>query len=150
MPIRSLREMLITHEGVRRKPYDDKTGRTLRPSHTLQGRLTIGVGRNLTDRGLTQSEVNYLLDNDIKKATSGAADYGWFHRLNEARQAVCISMVFNCGARGWSTFKKTHLALSEGRYEDASVELLDSRYAETVGARALHLAEILRTGQWLD
>lgn len=142
--------MLIAHEGVRRKPYDDGTGKPFRRSDTLHGRLTIGVGRNLTDRGLTQKEINYLLDNDIARATKDAATYPWFSQLNEPRQAVCVSMVFNCGARGWSSFRKTHQYLASEEFERASVELLDSRYARTVGDRALHLAEMIRTGNWLD
>lgn len=150
MSMRSLRDMLIAHEGVRFEPYDDRTGKPLLPLGTLKGRLTIGVGRNLTDRGLSQREVNYLLDNDIARATRGAAKYPWFDQLNEPRQAVCISMVFNCGARGWSSFEKTHRCLAFGEFENAAVELLDSRYARTVGDRALHLAEMIRTGEWID
>jgi lysozyme len=150
MPMRSLREMLIAHEGVRQKPYDDATSKPLRPGHALAGKLTIGVGRNLSDRGLTRSEVNVLLDHDIIRATRGARQYGWFDGLSEPRQAVCISMVFCCGSKGWSLFKLTHAALAEGRWEDAAVQLLDSRFAEQVGDRALHLAEMIRTGRWLD
>ena len=148
--MKTLRKLLIAHEGVRQKPYDDATSKTLRSGKALQGKLTIGVGRNLSDRGLTRSEINVLLDHDIARATRGAEQYAWFGGLNEPRQAVCISMVFCCGPKGWSLFKQTHAALAEERWEDASVQLLDSRFAEQVGDRALHLAEMLRTGRWLD
>jgi lysozyme len=148
--MRTVRALLIAHEGVRQKPYDDATSKPLRPGHTLTGKLTIGVGRNLSDRGLTRSEVNVLLDHDITRATRGARKHKWFKGLNEPRQAVCISMVFCCGSKGWSLFKLTHAALAQERWEDAAVQLLDSRFAEQVGDRALHLAEMLRTGRWLD
>ena len=150
MNLTALEDQLIAHEGMRYEPYDDATSRPLRSGATLQGKLTIGVGRNLSDRGLTRSEVNVLLGNDIAIATSGAGRYRWFAGLNKPRQAVCVSMVFSCGAKGWGLFKLTHAAIAEGRWEDAAVELLDSRFAEQVGDRALHLAEMLRTGRWLD
>jgi len=146
----TLRKMLILHEGLRQKAYDDATAKTLRPGKTLEGKLTIGVGRNLTDRGLTRSEIDFMLDHDIDRATRGAAIYPWFSALNEPRQAVCVSMVFCCGPNGWRGFKKTHLALSKSRWDTAAIELLDSRFAEQVGDRALHLAEMLRTGRWID
>ncbi len=40
-----LRQMLIRHEGLRRKPYRDTVGK-----------LTIGAGRNLDDVGITREE----------------------------------------------------------------------------------------------
>ena len=42
------------HEGVRNQVYKDHLGIE-----------TIGVGRNLRDRGLSDEEVDYLLSNDI-------------------------------------------------------------------------------------
>ena len=149
MPITSLRQMLTLHEGFRQKAYDDKTGKTLRRTQTLQGKLTIGVGRNLSDRGLTRAEVSLLLDHDIARATKSAERYPWFEGLTVPRQAVVVSMIFNCGPAGWAGFTKTHAALAAARWEEAGVELLRSRYAEQVGDRALHLAEILRSGKWL-
>jgi lysozyme len=51
-----LEEMLIRQEGNRKFPYE-----------CTAGKLTIGVGRNLDDMGLTEDEVLYLLDNDIQR-----------------------------------------------------------------------------------
>ncbi len=42
------------HEGVRTHPYVDTVGK-----------LTIGVGRNLTDRGLGVDEINLLFETDF-------------------------------------------------------------------------------------
>jgi len=150
MGLTSLRQMLIVHEGSRQKAYDDATGKILRPGDTLTGHLTIGVGRNLNARGLTRSEVSLLLDNDIGRALRSAERYPYFESLSPARQAVCAAMVFNCGPAGWATFKKTHAALNRGDWGKASVELLDSKWSRQVGDRALHMAELLRTGEWLE
>jgi lysozyme len=42
-------------------------------------------------------------------------------------------------------FKKTLALLREGDFESAADELLDSRYAEQVGRRALEIADMIRT-----
>ena len=56
---------LLGHEGEVLRAYDDATGRVVNPGDTVKGWLTIGVGRNLVGRGITQAESRYLLANDI-------------------------------------------------------------------------------------
>jgi lysozyme len=152
----SLRGILILHEGVRLKPYDDKTGKTVRPGDELQGKLTIGVGRNLTDRGISTSEMNTLLNADILKAEAAARAYDFYADLGEPRQAVVVSMIFNLGVAGFAKFRRTHKLIRAGKYEQASMEMVTDRHgntnpwAEQVGDRALHLAQIMRTGQWIE
>ena len=53
----ALLRLLTRHEGRRPFPYLDTAGK-----------LTIGVGRNLTDRGLSSAEIDLLLANDIAAA----------------------------------------------------------------------------------
>ena len=85
----TLKELLIKHEGLRLKPYYD----TATPP-----RLTIGVGRNLTDRGITEEEAMFLLENDIKATLQSLKEvFSWFVFLDNVRQAVVVSMVFNMG-----------------------------------------------------
>lgn len=154
--LRSLREILILHEGVRLKPYDDKTGKTVRSGDELQGKITIGVGRNLTDRGISQSEMNTLLNADIREAERAAATYDFYADLGEPRQAVVVSMIFNLGVSGWAKFRRTHKLIRAGKYEQAAMEMVTDRHgntnpwAEQVGDRALHLAQIMRTGKWIE
>ena len=78
--------LLTRHEGRRTHPYLDTTGR-----------LTIGVGRNLTDRGLAGDEIDLLLANDIALARSICGDQfgAAFHAASTARQQALISMAFN-------------------------------------------------------
>ena len=47
-------DQLRIHEGVEKTVYNDS-----------EGIPTIGVGRNLRDRGLSDDEIDYLLSNDI-------------------------------------------------------------------------------------
>ena len=56
MNYEKLKESLIKNEGLELKVY-------ICPA----GYKTIGVGRNLETRGITQEEAIYLLDNDISK-----------------------------------------------------------------------------------
>jgi lysozyme len=132
-----LEEMLIKHEGLRLKPYKDSVGKT-----------TIGIGRNLDDIGISKDEAIVLLRNDIKTATYEANKYPWFKVMNEPRQNVIISMIFNLGAVGFSHFKQTITYLENGQYELASAQMLKSKWATQVGKRAIELSEMIRTGQF--
>ena len=124
----TLEELLIAHEGVRLMPYDDATGRQIKKGQPLKGKVTIGVGRNLTDRGISQDEMSYFLASDIKIAREDAATFDYFDDLNDARQAVIISMCFNIGLPRWRRFKRTHAAIRKEDFETAAIELLASRW----------------------
>ena len=130
-------EQLRLHEGVEHKPYVDTVGKT-----------TIGVGRNLDDVGLTDDEIDYLLDNDIHTVMS-ELDIWWdgWRELDEVRQRVLADMMVNMGRPTLNKFENFHAALVDGNYEQASVEMLDSRWAEQVGQRAQRLAGMMATGE---
>jgi lysozyme len=129
--------MLRHHEGVRHKPYKDTVGK-----------LTIGVGRNLDDNGLSDDEIDYLLTNDINRCMSEAMTYEWFAGLNDARRAVVLSLLFNLGKPRYDKFVRHHAAMADGHMLIASKELLDSRWAKQVGRRADEMAIQLETGEW--
>jgi lysozyme len=127
---------LKLHEGLRLKPYRDTVGK-----------LTIGYGRNLTDRGLTEAEAEFLLDNDIKSHSEELAKaLPWLVNLDPARQAVLVDMAFNLGVPGLLKFKNTLRAVREGRFEDAAKGMLASKWARQVKGRAVRLAEAMKTG----
>jgi lysozyme len=131
----NLIELLKRDEGVRLFPYRDTTGH-----------WTIGAGRNLDANGLSMDEVDYLLANDIRKCEAEARKYPWFCELNDARQAVVLSMIFNLGPKGFAGFKNTIASIARGDYEDAASRMLQSKWATQVGNRALRLAAAMRTG----
>lgn len=128
---------LILHEGLRLKPYLDSVGK-----------LTIGVGRNLDDKGITKSESLFLLENDISDAEAAAAKLPWFPALNDARQSVILDMLFNMGPAKLAEFRRTIEAIEARAYETASERMLDSKWAKQTGKRALRLSEMMRTGLW--
>jgi lysozyme len=135
----NLRDQLRRDEGVRFHPYKDTVGRT-----------TIGVGRNLDDTGITLEEANFLLDNDIARAEASLAEsFPWTDGLDDIRKAVLVNMVFNMGVHGLSQFKETLSLVREGKYEEASHEMLNSTWAQQVGPRAFRLSQQLREGVWV-
>lgn len=126
---------LEEHEGVRTHPYLDSVGK-----------LTIGVGRNL-EKGLHPNEIRLLLLNDIREAMCDVEGFTWFDDLNEVRQRAMVDMMFNLGRSRFMGFRKMIVALNKHDYEDAALEMLDSKWAKQTGRRARKLAEMIRTGE---
>lgn len=133
-----LTDMLVDHEGMRRKPY-----------RCTAGKLTIGVGRNLDDRGISPDEAMYMLANDIRDSRRElSAAFSWFDKLDEVRQAVLIDMCVNLGLSRLQGFRNTLALVGVGKYEAAAQEMLDSKWAEQVGRRSQRLSRMMATGRW--
>jgi lysozyme len=132
-------------------PYWDCCGQGLRapscdgPIHP--GKLTLGYGRNIEDRGLSFVESEDLLDHDVADATLELkGTYPWFDALDAIRQAVLIQMNFNMGLPTFSGFTNTLAAVARGDYAAAAKGMLVSRWAKQVGGRARRLAAQMKTG----
>ncbi len=124
---------LIRDEGLRLKPYTDTVGK-----------LTIGVGRNLDDVGISDAEARHLLRNDIMAAVRDLdRNIPWWRDLSEGRQRALLNMCFNMGWPTLSAFRKMLAALRTGDYDTAAAEALDSRWARQVGQRADRIAAAL-------
>ena len=131
-----LKEQLIRHEGLRLTVYDCPAGYK-----------TIGVGRNLEGKGVTEEEAMYLLDNDIKDfQESLSRELSWFDSLDECRRNILTNMAFNLGISGLLKFKNTLSAVESGNWEEAASQMLDSRWAEQGGGRATELSELMKSG----
>ena len=132
----SLKEQLVRHEGLRLTVYDCPAGYK-----------TIGVGRNIEQKGITEEEAFYLLDNDIEYFTNQLEEnLIGFQDLSEGKKAVLVNMAFNLGVNGLLKFKNMLAAVFEERWEDASSEMLNSKWADQVGNRAIELSEIMANG----
>jgi lysozyme len=131
----TLRAQLREHEGVRLMPYTDTVGKT-----------TIGVGRNLSDNGISQATCDQMLDEDIGHALEDLQTFAWFAELDEVRQRVLIDMVFNIGLTRLRGFTRMLTAVESGDYDEAATQMLDSRWAAQVVQRAARLAGMMRTG----
>ena len=137
-----LKEQLIRHEGLRLKPY-----------RCPAGKLTIGVGRNIEDRGIYKAEAMVMLENDIAGAKADVdmllEQFGidkW--RVNQVREDALTNMAFNLGRQRLSGFKKMFSAIKDGNFDLAAAEMLDSKYARDVGQRAVELSNQLSSGEY--
>ena len=132
-----LREAVQNDEGLRLLPYVDSVGKT-----------TIGYGRNLTDVGITKSEALTLLENDL---TNAIAELTRAHpivlNLDPVRQIVLTNMAFNMGVPSLNGFHLMWAAIDRGNFDEASIAMLDSKWATQVGARATRLASELVSGE---
>lgn len=135
MNLDSLRNQLMQDEGLKLKPYRDS-----------KGRLTIGVGRNLDDVGISKDEAMYMLDNDIKDRMSYLENWSLFTKLSDNRQLVIADMAFNMGIAGLLEFEKMLNYLSQDDYDNAATEILDSVAAKENVNRYQMLAKMMREG----
>ena len=121
-------EMLKRHEGLRLNPY-----------HCSANKLTIGIGRNLQDRGITESEAFYLLHGDINLVQEELTkNWGVWRTFPEKARLVCIDMTFQMGITTFMKFKETRKLMELGKWLEASEEVLRSRYAVQTPNRALY------------
>jgi len=137
--INSFEDQLIDHEGLELKPY-----------HCTADKLTIGVGRNIQDRGITEDEARYLLKNDIKIVedellTRQPVVAG----LDSVRQRVLVDMGFNLGLPILMKFQNMWAAIEDEDYHEAARQMMDSRWASQVGRRAERLAQAMSSGEWV-
>ena len=147
MNIKQLVDDLTRHEGLRLQVYDDATGKPISKGDTLKGFPTIGIGRNLAGRGITEKEAKDLLYNDIDYFYKKLRKHHTFNCLNDARKNVILNMAFNLGYNGIMKFKKMWSALENKDYIEAGYQMIDSKWAKDVGSRADELALKMRTGE---
>ena len=133
-----LEQLIALNEGKCNKVYNDTLGIP-----------TIGIGRNLRDKGLSDDEVAYLFDNDVKECTAWMrTNLPWFDDLDVVRKAVLIDMRFNLGGSGLLGFKNTLELIKNKQYTDAAVAMGQSKWATQVGERAKRLQRMMAFGDW--
>lgn len=137
-----LKDQLLRHEGLRLRPYTCPAGA-----------LTIGIGRNLSDKGITESEAMVMLQTDIADArvdVDTLLDHFGIKKwtLNAARLDALANMAFCLGRSRLAGFKRMFAAILVEDFNVAAAEILDSKYAKDVGDRAVELSIQLCTGQW--
>lgn len=125
---------LIRDEGMKTEPY-----------HCTSGKLTIGVGRNLDDRGISKGEAMYLLTNDIEIVEVELdARLSWWRDMPDDVQRALANMAFNIGVPRLLNFERMLNALRHREFTVAADEAMDSRWSDQVGTRATRIAELIR------
>ncbi len=150
---------LIAHEGLRLQVYKDTLGID-----------TIGIGRNLEDRGITKEELDwmdipsmeavyeygiteadamYLAKNDVQIVEEELVRaHPCVEELDAVRQLVLMDMAFNMGVPRLRKFQKMWNAVHEKKFDIAAKEMLDSRWAIQVKSRATKLAHAMHHGEF--
>ena len=133
-----LRALLIKHEGLRSKPYLDSVGK-----------LTIGVGRNLDDHGISLDEADLMLANDVDWAVAEVRNVfsSEWPTWNEVRQNAMVDMMFNLGPVRFGQFKKMISAIRAYDWPRAAWEMRHSLWSSQVSQRAEDLASMIESGE---
>lgn len=125
---------LIVDEDLRLTPYKCPAGK-----------LTIGVGRNLEDNGITREEAYYLLRNDVDACHRQLfLTIPFYDRLPSEKKEVLLNMCFNMGLTRLLEFKKMLAAMALNKWDDAAHEMANSAWAFQVVDRAKRLMEKMR------
>jgi lysozyme len=133
-------KMLIQDEGFQNRMYT-----------CPRGKLTIGVGFNLEANGLCDEAIFVQLRHDIAKSQGSAEKVVGpvWKEMDEVRQDVLTSMVFQMGAGGFAKFTDTIAAVREKKWAEAANHMLNSRWAKQTGKRARRLAEMMEKGEYV-
>jgi lysozyme len=112
-----------------------------------KNKLSIGVGRNLEDNGISDDEAEYLLSNDLRRCIVELdRAMPWWRSLSETQQRGLLNMNFNLGLPKLQEFKNMLKALQAHDGQAASAQALNSLWAKQVGARSQRVAAMLRKG----
>lgn len=129
---------LIIDEAIKLFPYVDPVGK-----------LTIGVGHNLTDNGISNRAAMFILDEDVDEVqhdlTMGF--HAWFLELDPVRQRVIMNMRFNLGPTKFREFKRLLAAMAERDYVKAAGSMRASHWYGQVGDRSKRLEAMMLTGE---
>ena len=132
----NIKDLLIKHENIKNKPYDDSTGKELKQGDTIKGKVSIGVGRNIQDNGLSEDEIIYLLSNDIERCiTELKTIFPKFDELPKNIRMALIDMNFNLGKSKFLTFKKMIQAVKNRDWKQMIEEMKDSKWCEQLPNR---------------
>ena len=154
-----LLDKLIVSEGLKLQVYKDTLGID-----------TIGIGRNLEDRGITKEELDwmdipnigivyemgiteadavYLATNDVQIVEEELLRaHSCVEQLDSVRQLILVDMAFNMGVPRLCKFKMMWAAIHDEDYPTAAKEMLDSKWASQVKGRATKLANAMHNGEF--
>jgi lysozyme len=131
-----LKQWIKKGEGIKLRPYLDSVNK-----------WTIGYGRNLSDKGISLQEAEYMFDNDINLAAKELENYEWYRIQPQGVKQALINMNFNMGLSRLLKFQKMIMALINKNYTQAALEALESKWAEQVPSRAKDIATMIRNGK---
>jgi len=129
------KELIKKHEGIKLYPYKDTAGK-----------LTIGVGHNLSDDGISLHIAETLLTDDIKIAINGLREiFKDWDDIPSTAQMALTDMMFNLGYNRFNNFKKMIAAIKICNWKEAAKEAENSLWCKQLPTRCKYDANMLRT-----
>ena len=128
-------EQLIEHEGERLKLYQCSAGKA-----------TIGIGHNLTDRGITKEMSRFIFQCDLQECIVDLQSFvfpGQFESFPENIQHVLIDMRFQLGFIRFRDFKKMIAAFKKMDLAEAVIQMEKSKWFLQVPSRANNLIKMV-------
>lgn len=131
-------------EAKRIKRHEESNRYKRFPYHCPAGKLTIGWGRNIQEKGISLEEANFLFHNDFKEAEEVARKFchtGW-EALSYVRQGVIINMAFNMGAIALNGFINLRAGIIKGDIPRCIKSMKNSAWYRQTGDRGPELTKI--------
>lgn len=130
-----LASQLTVDEGDRLKPYTD-----------TRGKLTIGRGHNLTDRGISQRVSDFIFAEDLDGVMADCVTLPFWNQITPISQCVVANLVFNMGLATFKTFVTFNKLMSQQKYIPAAHDLASTLWFKQVQqSRANRLCNMLIT-----
>jgi len=133
-----LLESVKKHEGFRNSVYED----------TL-GKRTVGYGHLCVEdhwennKPYDKKYLEEILEKDLQYAINQGEGMCQDLKVSDDAKFLIIEMIFQLGSAGVQKFRNMWSALREDppNYKEASVQMLDSRWAKQTPNRAQEMAE---------
>ena len=125
-----LRESIKENEGYVGIVYKDSLGID-----------TIGYGFAIKDLELDEDICEEILKRKLDQLESSIRlKFGWFPFMPDEIKDVVMEMCYQLGVTGFSKFVKTITYLKDKDFKNASIEMLDSKWAKQTPNRAKELS----------
>jgi len=134
MNLDTLKSQLKQHEGFKATAYKCPAGK-----------LTIGYGRNIENKGVTEEEAEYLLENDIEECFEDLDKIfkNQFFLFPESAQFVFVDMRLNLGSQGFRGFKNMIAAAKKLDWKAVKAAMINSHWYLQVGERGMNLVAMI-------
>ena len=127
----SLIESIKKHEGFSAMVYKDSLGID-----------TVGYGFAIKDLELDSDICEMILERKVKNLKDRIEiKFDWYKYMPQEIKDIVVEMCYQMGVYGFSRFKKTIAFLQNKEWEKASVEMLDSRWAQQTPNRAKEMSD---------
>ena len=134
MDIEILKQQLTEDEGCKYEIYLDHLGyKTFGIGHLCKAtdpENDLEVGAEVS-----KDRVDECFLNDIDKVIED------FYTLPDEAQLIIANMMFNLGRPRLTNFVRMRKAVNEGNWQEAKIQMLDSKWAKQVPNRAERLSE---------